>query len=380
MKILITSVIDLERSAPNRLHHFIDNLANRHEVSVISINDWWKAKYANRGEYWESFDKKMSGVDCRTLTTKRMNLIRQEMTAGKLIDPEYYQGTDVVLNYNSMLFGHTMADMLKCPMLYDLADDLPAMVSTSPQVPTVLRPIARTASNLMLRRSVARSRRVTGISLALQDSYKIPKDKFSIIPNGVDADLFRPKKPELRESLGLDGSFVMGYVGVLREWVDMEPVIKAISGIDGVKLLVVGAEGRLEENKCLVKEHGLEDRVVFTGNVPYHKVPEYISSMDACLIPFKPNAVAQNSVPLKLFEYMACERPVISTRLKGVVECVDGRISYADNVEEYSRLIRQMLRGDFHGDLKDNREFVVRNYDWKSLATKLEKAMEITAS
>ena len=43
MKILITSVVDLKKTAHNRLHQFVKYLNRNHEVVVLSINDWWKA-------------------------------------------------------------------------------------------------------------------------------------------------------------------------------------------------------------------------------------------------------------------------------------------------------------------------------------------------
>ena len=47
MKILVTSIVDLKKTAHNRLHQFVRYLAQNHEVTVLSINDWWKANQTN---------------------------------------------------------------------------------------------------------------------------------------------------------------------------------------------------------------------------------------------------------------------------------------------------------------------------------------------
>ena len=60
----------------------------------------------------------------------------------------------------------------------------------------------------------------------------------------------------------------------------------------------------------------IAENVIFTGNIQYLDVPDYISSMDICLLPFDTGMVSQNALPLKLFEYMACPVPVISTDIR----------------------------------------------------------------
>ena len=119
-------------------------------------------------------------------------------------------------------------------------------------------------------------------------------------------------------------------MGVLREWVDLTPVYQVLKKMDNTKLLIVGQEGLFRENQELVKKFGVQDKVIFTGNVPYVRVPEYIAAMDVCLIPFKNNDISHNAVPLKLFEYMACEKPVISSRIAGVQQIAKNNIFYAD--------------------------------------------------
>ncbi|MGI6078703.1 MAG: glycosyltransferase, partial [Fastidiosipilaceae bacterium] len=84
-----------------------------------------------------------------------------------------------------------------------------------------------------------------------------------------------------------------------------------------------------------------------------------------------------NSVPLKLFEYMACEKPVLSTRLPGVKEIAGGRVLYADTAEEYREQIARIMSSDGGSEhLKSNRRFVVDNYDWHSIGQRLEKILD----
>jgi len=44
MKILMTSIVDLKKSQHNRPHQFVKYLSKKHDVTVLSINDWWKGE------------------------------------------------------------------------------------------------------------------------------------------------------------------------------------------------------------------------------------------------------------------------------------------------------------------------------------------------
>jgi len=100
--------------------------------------------------------------------------------------------------------------------------------------------------------------------------------------------------------------------------------------------------------------------------------------MDVCVIPFKLDAVSQNSLPLKLFEYMACEKPVISTKVEGIMTAVQNRVLYASNSEEYRNKIIELYEDE---ELRrsmgsEGRIFVGKNYDWSKIISKLEKVLK----
>ena len=50
MKILISSIVDLTKSAHNRPHRIVEHLSKQHIVHVISINDFWKEKFSTHKE------------------------------------------------------------------------------------------------------------------------------------------------------------------------------------------------------------------------------------------------------------------------------------------------------------------------------------------
>lgn len=377
MNILISSIVDVENSAPQRIHHIIRHLSEKHSITVLCINDYWKSSQVDSRHYYRNDLDGYGDLEIRYITEKNYSPILQELLSFRLIDAKFDRDFDVLFNYNTLISGYYLARKLNIPMVYDMADDLPAMVAHSPQVARMLRSFGGRFAEMLLHKNFRFSEVITCTSNLFKERYRIPDNKFILLPNGVDSTLFAARQNHLKDQLGLQDSFVLGYVGVLREWVDFEPVCGALQFFDDVKLLIVGEEGRLEENKDLIKGYGLQNQVAFLGTIPHCQVPEYISVMNACLIPFTKDKISQSAVPIKLFEYLACERPVISTSLEGIRDIIGDRILYADTPQEYISQIRRLLSGGVPGELvREGREFVCDNYSWNTIVQRLETELE----
>lgn len=375
MRILITSIVDLKKSQHNRPHQFVKYLSKKHEISVVSINDWWKGNQSDSKEYSKDFEGIFSKIDYHYLTDKKVSPIVQEVLFKKNLKKLVKEKFDVHLNYNTLVSGNYVSKRI--PTIFDLADDLGAMIRYSPQIPGILRPIGGAIGDHFLNSNIKHSRKVTITTESLKESCKIPEEKAEILPNGVESELFR-NCGDTKNELGLSG-FIVGYVGVLREWVDFEPVFKALSKLNReISMIVVGKEGNFNENVELARKHGVSDRVKFTGAIPYSQVPRYVSAMDVCLIPFKANAISKGALPLKLFEYMACEKPVISTEIPGVRSVAGNKVIYAQTDSDYEAQIMALyddakMRKDMGAS---GRKFVEEKYDWKGIVDKLDEILK----
>ncbi len=395
MKILVTSIVDLQKSANNRPHQLLGYLCQRHEITVLSINDWWKSRQVDSETYNKDFQDLFQRISTHYLTTRKVSPILQEVLSvgalNNILKAIDYDSFDVHYNYNTLLSGYFVVQKMKrkcISTVYDMADDLPEMIRISPQIPALLRVFGKPVGSALIRKNIGIAEKVTFTTDFLRQRYNIPSGKSIHIPNGVGGQLFQSYPSQLfRKELNLaPQDFVIGYVGVLREWIDLESLFTAIGRLKeeypDIKAMIVGGEGGLEKNKALAQRCQVENKVLFTGTVPYTQVPKYVSCMDVCVIPFKVGGVAQSALPLKLFEYMACSKPVISTRLRGVVEAVQDRVLYASDREEWERRIRELYRDK---ELREKlglqgRRFVQQNYEWSRLAAKLEEVLEELAS
>ena len=79
VRILITSIVDLMRSQHNRPHHFVRYLSKKHDVTVLSINDWWKRRQDDLESYSSEFDDVFKRIGYFYLTEKKVSPILQEL-------------------------------------------------------------------------------------------------------------------------------------------------------------------------------------------------------------------------------------------------------------------------------------------------------------
>ncbi|MEA1882913.1 MAG: glycosyltransferase family 4 protein [Thermotogota bacterium] len=209
----------------------------------------------------------------------------------------------------------------------------------------------------------------------------VPLSKIVVLPSGTDTDLFRPlEKDACCQKVGLDPSFYyIGFVGTffvhqgIDVLIDAAPLI--LEKFPNVRFLLVGDGPMMNSWTDKVNQKGLQDVFIFTGQVPYKKVPEYIGTMDICVAPhFKDSNQAS---PVKIFDYMACGRPIVASDIEVVREIVgDSRCAllvYPGYADDLARGIILLLQGETKRMemAKKGREWVKVNFDRKKLAEKL---------
>lgn len=210
--------------------------------------------------------------------------------------------------------------------------------------------------------------------------YDVPKNRITYVPNGANVDLFSPQgKDECKDELGLesDASFVC-FVGNLAPWQGVEYLLRSapsvLSAVPDAKLLVVGDGVRRDELEELSAELDLEDDVLFTGEVPYETVPRYVNASDVCVVYKTP--MKSGYSPLKLFEYMACGRPVVASDTKGfeiLEERSAGLLVRPEDSSALARTITELLCDDAMRERmgENGRSYVVAHRSWKHTTEKV---------
>lgn len=160
----------------------------------------------------------------------------------------------------------------------------------------------------------------------------IAPERLEVIGLGVNHALFHPLDQALaRQSLGISpAAYVLLYVGGMDIYHDLDPVLDAVATmrVPELELHLVG-DG-VYRTQYETKARRAHIPVRFYGQVPHGMVPEFIAAADICLAPYQVQAFHHRLVPfstLKIPEYMACGRPVISVPSGHIQALIDDQVS-----------------------------------------------------
>ena len=206
-------------------------------------------------------------------------------------------------------------------------------------------------------------------------------------PLGINTDIFKPiKKDErLAKSLGIKNTdTVLIFVGTLYPFSGLEYIIKNISLIQNkipqIKLLIVGGGPHYNKIKDLIIKQNLQDSVILTNFISQKILPSYIALADLCLNPFETNTVTNQIVPIKIIEYMACQKPVLSTPLTGTKELLPSNnygIIYSELTDFHQTIIDLLSDMVYLSKLaKEGYTYSHENHDWSVLSNILISKFE----
>ncbi len=145
----------------------------------------------------------------------------------------------------------------------------------------------------------------------------IERGKLHVVPNGVDLAAFEPGPPDadLRSRLGLDDKFVLLYCGAHGISHALGRLLEAAERLGGdsrFHLLLVGEGAEKDALVARASERGLTN-VTFLPAVPREQVAALYRSADVCLVPLRAVPLFRGFIPSKMFEILACGRPVLAS-------------------------------------------------------------------
>jgi glycosyltransferase involved in cell wall biosynthesis len=224
----------------------------------------------------------------------------------------------------------------------------------------------------------------SAVTKAYIASLGIPREKITVVSNGVDTKLFTPQSI----SLSADRPTIL-YIGTLADWQGLDVLLEALPAIvaqSQCKLRIVG-RGRGRQHKNLqkrIRKLGLEERVSIEPAVPHHEVPALIAQADVCVAPLAYNDrnVTQGCCPIKIIEYMACARPIVAANLPVVRELVhenvDALLFTPDDPAGLARCILAILNDSslsrrLAGSAAERAR---KRFSWRAAQKKLVKVYE----
>jgi colanic acid biosynthesis glycosyl transferase WcaI len=219
------------------------------------------------------------------------------------------------------LSGWWLARCKRVPFVFEVRDLWPeslAAVGMGGENSLLHRTLSKIAGFLY-----RRSDHIVVVTQAFEDylvkHWRAPREKVSVIENGVETDLFAPPKStesqdNLRRKLNAEGKFVVSYIGTMGMAHGLETVLAAAARLRDtnpeIVFLMLGEGADKDRISTLARGRGLSN-LRFVDQQPREKIPAYIGASDACLVLLKKNDLFKTVIRTKMLEFMSCARPVI---------------------------------------------------------------------
>lgn len=145
----------------------------------------------------------------------------------------------------------------------------------------------------------------TRLMAQMEDDF--PNKPSCLIPNGCDLNHFKPSdKTQVPLEFATHEGPIIIYSGAWARWIDRELVNKIALTFDKAMVAIIGPEFRTSVNRNI-------SNLRYLGYKPYDELPNYLHYSTVCIIPFFLNQITIATNPIKMYEYLASGKPVIST-------------------------------------------------------------------
>lgn len=196
-----------------------------------------------------------------------------------------------------------------------------------------------------------------------------------LISNGADIDHF--KKTCLPETAIASDMIkipkpIIGFLGVIQYWIDLDLIRHLALSKPDWSIVLIGPVARLAE----VKKIKNIPNIYLLGRKPYTVLPSYVKAFDVCINPYVLNETAENCSPLKLYDYLASGKPVVSVDMPEAREFEDF-IEIGLNYENFVKKINKILEQLPENSEKINaRMEAVKMHSWEHRFSDFEKTIE----
>jgi glycosyltransferase involved in cell wall biosynthesis len=379
VRILYAGMINLAEEAGPSLHfsHLAQALQSRgHEVAVVARGDRVLASFSDLDAHL-----------VRRIKVPQVATLVNDVAMFLVLARRLRSGQYDVLYQRGVPFVNGWARRLKIPSLVEVnsmyVDELRMRGIREFKLRTYQcreRQIVENASKVIC---------VTkGIQEQLVKRYSVTTDQCLVLPNAANTSLLRPQpKLACQQRVGLSSDcYNIGFIGSFGYWVDLDSLLQAtrilLDQRVPVHCTLIGYGPRRPAVEQQIDHLELHREVNLVGRVPHQDVPDWIGAFDVCVAPF---LRARNETiglsPLKLFEYMACQRPVVATALPGIIEPVEGaRAGLLYPLEDQEKLAQQLYLLYEDVELRKSlenhgREYVLKHHSWQSVAERLETVL-----
>lgn len=268
--------------------------------------------------------------------------------------------TEFIIWFNQVEFS-SITKNLKQIKIFDLADDRPyysILANDEKGYKTMLKYVELAFSNSDICMVSAQK---------IKEKYqKYAKSEIFVIPNGHNIKLNQNTNYEVPEDLKSIEGPIVGFIGTLFHFIDDKLLEYIISKRPNYNFVFVGPI----QNNFPINKIKYFKNVYLLGEKLKTEIPNYINSFTVCLNPFKVHEVNDSVSPVKVFEYLALKKHVISTEMYSLrKEKISQYIVFAKSYEDYlANLDKLVINHQSQIRINDD---ILEEYSWDKLFLKL---------
>src|SRR6202167_1698357 len=363
---------------PAEYHRQFRRLVFREKIDGVNVVRTWLLPFPNRKAHERMLNYSSF---CASAASTGLFLSRPDVVIAT--SPQLLVG----------LSGWWLARCKRVPFVFEVRDLWPESLAA----------VGMGNANSLLHRALGKiagflyqhSDRIVVVTPAFEDylveHWDVPREKISVIENGVETRLFAPElftadlETALRRELRAEGKFVVSYIGTMGMAHGLETIIAAAARLQDanpeIVFLMLGEGAEKDRIAALARDRGLNN-VRFADQQPREKIPAYICASDVCLVLLKKTDLFKTVIPTKMLEFMSCARPVIlgvDGQARTILEeARGGLVIEPENSDALANAIRYLAanREAARTMGKNGRECIMRNFSRRQTAEKYIGVLE----
>lgn len=271
------------------------------------------------------------------------------------------QESRILLWFNRPEFNRVFLDKINCwKILYDCTEDYIELLSGEDEY---LFNKHKVADEFITKRADIVTVAPTTV---FEKKSKINPHTY-FISNGVDYESFVSLKNNGKKMfLGNYQHPILGFIGILNDRHDLNALVEIASKHENWSIILIGHANKILKN--IQSKNGLSN-IYFIDGMPAKDIPACLSEFDVCLCPYKVTYLNNTGGSMKLYQYLASGKPIVSYEVAGA-EYFKDVIYIAKDTQEFAAMVEKALEEPLNDPKVNKRKEYARQNDWK---IKIEK-------
>jgi teichuronic acid biosynthesis glycosyltransferase TuaH len=332
--------------AKQRPHFLAQHLSRSHDVIVFFPYSWRRSHLAkndrNGVRLYPFFRLPFGG---KFAFIGKINAFLFRIMASVFIK---WQRPNIVWISSPELFEY-LPKHLSARLIYDCMDDVLAFPRNAPRRDSLMaseKELINACSHVFCSSENLRNKLIARAGCP---------EKYSVVYNAFEPSAFSGTSGNI-ETGKKRGPYVLGYVGTISSWLDFEALNKIVNAFPSVEIHLLGP---IENLGMVLSQH---ERIKYLGAVRHEEIQTHVNKFDALMMPFEVTELIQSVDPVKLYEYVFFDKPIVSVRYTEI-ERFSNLVDFYSDHEELVAILAQYFNEEFRnkysGEARDR--FIAAN-------------------